>query len=110
MRIKELRERKGYNMRQMSKALNIPYTTYVNYEKGEREPNSEMLVLMAKFFGTSVDYIVGRTDEIKPISNGQEKTAASQIQEEAVEKIKSLTDQECQEVFDFINYLKSKRK
>ena len=110
MRIKELRERKGYNMRQMAKALNIPYTTYVNYEKEEREPNSEMLVLMAKFFGTSVDYIVGRTDDIKPISNEQEKTATSQIQEEAVEKIRSLTDQECQEVFDFINYLKSKRK
>ena len=63
MRIKELRERKGYNMRQMAKALNIPYTTYVNYEKGEREPNSEMLVLMAVF---SCPFEIGLISSVRP--------------------------------------------
>ena len=61
-RIKSLRESKGYNMRQMASALNMPYTTYVNYEKGAREPGSEQLVLIARYFGVSTDYIVGRTD------------------------------------------------
>ena len=49
-RIKSLRESKGYNMRQMASALNLPYTTYVNYEKGAREPNSEQLILISKYF------------------------------------------------------------
>lgn len=61
-RIKSLRESKGYNMRQMASALNLPYTTYVNYEKGAREPNSEQLILISKYFGVSIDYLMGRTD------------------------------------------------
>ena len=61
-RIKSLRKSKGYNMRQMASALNLPYTTYVNYEKGAREPNSEQLILISKYFGVSIDYLMGRTD------------------------------------------------
>ena len=61
-RIKSLRKSKGYNMRQMASALNLPYTTYVNYEKGAREPNSEQLILISKYFGVSIDYLMGSTD------------------------------------------------
>ena len=61
-RIKSLRKSKEYNMRQMASALNLPYTTYVNYEKGAREPNSEQLILISKYFGVSIDYLMGRTD------------------------------------------------
>lgn len=65
-RIKELRLSKGYNMRQMATALNLPYTTYVNYEKGAREPSSEQILLIAKYFDVSTDYIMGRTEKICP--------------------------------------------
>lgn len=61
MRLKELRESKGLNMKETARLLSIPYTTYVNYEKGQREPTSEVLILLADFFDTSVDYLVGRT-------------------------------------------------
>ena len=64
-RLKQLRENKGYNMRQMAAALNLPYTTYVNYEKGEREPNSEQLILFSKYFDVSIDYIIGIKNDIK---------------------------------------------
>lgn len=60
--IRQLREAAGLNMRETAKNLGIPYTTYVNYEKGEREPNSEMLIKIAEYFGTSIDYLLGRTD------------------------------------------------
>jgi repressor LexA len=59
-RIKELIEKKGINMMQAAQLLGMPYTTYVNYEKGLREPNSEVLIQLANFYATSVDYIVGR--------------------------------------------------
>lgn len=65
-RIKTLREKKGINMTQAAKALQIPYTTYVNYEKGEREPNTEMLIKIAGFYGVSVDYLIGRSDRERP--------------------------------------------
>ena len=59
-KIKELREAKGISMRQAALDLGMPYTTYVNYEKGAREPNSETLILLADYFGTSIDYMLGK--------------------------------------------------
>lgn len=60
LRIKELRQNMGISMKEAAQLLNMPYTTYVNYEKGLREPTSEVLVILANFYNTSVDYIVGR--------------------------------------------------
>ena len=60
LRIKELREAKGLNMKEAARMLQMPYTTYVNYEKSLREPTSEVLIQLADFFDTSVDYLVGR--------------------------------------------------
>lgn len=60
MRIKELRESKKINMKEAARLLDMPYTTYVNYEKGKREPTSEVLIQLADFFETTVDFLVGR--------------------------------------------------
>lgn len=55
-------------MKEAAAKLEMPYTTYVNYEKGTREPNSETLIKLAKFFDTSIDYLLGKseTSEIPP--------------------------------------------
>lgn len=66
-RLKELRLAKGLNMRQMAKLLNIQYTTYVGYEKNEREPNSEILIKMADALGVSADYLLGRDSKEQAI-------------------------------------------
>lgn len=65
--LKALRLGLGMNMKQVAAALNIPYTTYVSYEKGDREPNSEMLIKMADFFRTTVDYIIGKSNTSEDI-------------------------------------------
>lgn len=41
----------------------MPYTTYVNYEKGLREPNSEVLIKIAKYYHVTVDYLVGNVSD-----------------------------------------------
>lgn len=61
-RIKTLRIEKGKSMAQVARELNLPYTTYVNYEKEEREPNSELLIQLANYFDCSTDYLIGRSD------------------------------------------------
>lgn len=65
-RLRQLRERKGLTMKDTARALALPYTTYVNYEKGAREPGGDMLVKLADFFGTSVDYLLGKEDGAAP--------------------------------------------
>lgn len=61
-RLKSLREEKGLNMKELSKLLDIPYTTYVGYEKEQREPGSDVLIKIADFYNTTVDYILGASD------------------------------------------------
>lgn len=67
-RIKQLRESRGINMKEAARMLNMPYTTYVNYEKGLREPTSEVLIQLANFYETTVDYIVGRGASVSDYS------------------------------------------
>lgn len=69
-RLSELRRDKGLNMKETAAKLGMPYTTYVNYEKGTREPNSETLIQLADFFGTSIDYLLGKTANAAPIPPG----------------------------------------
>lgn len=84
-RLKVLREGRGLNMKQAAQKVGIPYTTYVGYEKNEREPNSEVLVLLASFFDCSIDYLLGR-DEKK-----------QKVEYEAVTRIK-LSDTEVEHI------------
>ena len=41
-------------------------TGYSKYETGENDIPTRILIELAKFYGTSVDYLLGVTDEIKP--------------------------------------------
>lgn len=61
-RISELRAKLGISMKEAAARLDMPYTTYVNYEKGTREPNSETLIKLSRFFGTSIDYLLGKQE------------------------------------------------
>lgn len=64
-RIKELRIDNDLKMYQVAKFLNIKYQQYQRYEKNVT-PNISIYILLAKYYNTSIDYIVGLTDEIKP--------------------------------------------
>lgn len=62
-RLKDLRLATNKSMAQVSRELNMAYTTYVGYEKGEREPNSETLILLSKYFNCTIDYLLGKTED-----------------------------------------------
>ena len=66
VRLKELREERGWTMKDAAKFLKKSYTTYVNHEKGYREPDSDSLVSYSRAYGVSIDYLLGRTDIRKP--------------------------------------------
>lgn len=68
IRLRELREERSWNMREAAAYLKKSYTTYVNHEKGLREPNSEDLTSYAKAYNVSVDYLIGRSDNRTSLS------------------------------------------
>jgi transcriptional regulator with XRE-family HTH domain len=65
-RLRNLREDKDLNQDEIAKLLNVSQTTYSRYESGVLDIPSLSLIKLAKFYKTSIDYLVGLTDEIKP--------------------------------------------
>ena len=65
-RLKELREDHDLTQAQISKFLNMSQTGYSKYETGENDLPTKILIELAKFYKTSVDYILELTNEIKP--------------------------------------------
>lgn len=65
-RLKEIREDKDLNQIDVAKALGIKQQQYSEYEIGKRLIPVNYLYDLAEFYDTSLDYLVGRTDERKP--------------------------------------------
>lgn len=59
MRLKELREQKRLNQNGLAINLNVSQSTISAYEVGERSPDLETLIAIAKFFDVSIDYLAG---------------------------------------------------
>ncbi len=65
-RLKEIREDKDYKQSDIAKVLNTTQQQYSKYELGLQVIPVERLVKLAKFYNTSVDYLIGLTNERKP--------------------------------------------
>lgn len=65
-RIRDLREDLDITQSQISRFLNISQVAYSYYEICKREIPLDLLCKLADYYNTSVDYLLYRTDEIKP--------------------------------------------
>ena len=66
MRLKDLREDLDLTQKQVADILNVKQNTYSQYENGQRQLPLDALIKLARFYGTSTDYILRLTDEPKP--------------------------------------------
>lgn len=62
-RLKDLREDKDLKQKDIAKLLNTTQQQYGKYELGIRLIPIDKLDILATFYNTSIDYIVGRTNE-----------------------------------------------
>jgi len=60
-RIRYLRLLHGLTQQQLARQLNICRATLSHYENGLREPDLQMALAIADFFGVSLDFLCGRT-------------------------------------------------
>lgn len=65
-RLKDIRLDRDFKQSDIAKALNIKQQQYSEYERGIVLISIEKLNILADFYNTSIDYLVGRTDERKP--------------------------------------------
>ena len=62
-RIRDLCEDMDLNQTQVAKMLSMSQTGYSKYETGENDIPTAVLIKLAEFYNTSVDYLLGLTDE-----------------------------------------------
>ena len=61
-RIRDLREDKDMNQTQVAKMLGMSQTGYSKYETGENDIPTSILIQLARFYNTSIDYLLGETN------------------------------------------------
>ncbi len=61
-RIRDLREDNDLTQKQMAKELSCSQQVYSNYELGQRDIPTEILIKLSYFYNVSTDYILGITD------------------------------------------------
>lgn len=68
-RLRELREAAGISQKSLAEALYVSSRRISSYESSDQEPDIDTLCKMAAFFGVSVDYLIGNTDDQKADSS-----------------------------------------
>ena len=64
-RIRDLREDGDLTQKEMAKALNCSQQVYSNYELGQRDIPTDILIKLSAIYNVSVDYILGISDNPK---------------------------------------------
>jgi transcriptional regulator with XRE-family HTH domain len=99
LRLKELRKQRHLSQRDLADKLQVAQQTIGGWETGRTEPNNELLSKLADFFGVTVDYLLGRTND-----QHEEVLAAAHLNKE----LKDMSKEQQQAIFDFIEFQKKR--
>ena len=66
LKIRDMREDNDFSQKQIAEYLKCDRSLYSKYERGERDIPLHLMVKLALYYQTSVDYLVGLTAEKKP--------------------------------------------
>lgn len=72
-KIRDLREDKDLTQTQIAKILNCSQRIYSNYGRGEVDIPTQVLIKLAEFHGTSVDFLLWLSDEKRPYPRKRDK-------------------------------------
>ena len=62
-RLRDLREDRDLNQTQIAREIGMSQTGYSKYETGENDIPTAVLIKLARFYNTSIDYLLGETDK-----------------------------------------------
>lgn len=97
--LKKLRINKGLSQQQLAEVIGVSQQSINKYENHNVEPNIETLSLLADYFETSVDFIIGRT-EIKRKIQEVERYALSEDEKKIIDIFRQLEKSDSKIVLD----------
>lgn len=108
IRLKELRKAKKLTQTDLAIILHLSHGAVAMWETNKRQPDNETLSKLADFFGVTVDYLLGREDRITTPQNPIQEYTKEEKQ--LLSLITQMTDEEVEELSNFVDYIISKRK
>jgi len=102
-KLKDLRKETKKTQQQLADDLGVNRQTYCNYENGTREPDIETLKRLAKYFGTSIDFLVGQESKIVELNSYPD------YKRELIEKTIKLNELECTKADAYVSGLLESR-
>ena len=109
-RLKQLRKESHLTIQQLEEKVGINFTTISRLEAEERPFTLDHLTRLSQFFDCSFDYILGKSDERKPKEQKAQFPELDSLSIALLAHTKDLSDAEKQQVVDFIEFIKSKKK
>lgn len=114
-RIKKLRKENDLTQEQFGKIFGIAKSTVSLYESGKSNPDDHMKKKIANYFNVSIDYLLGNTDERKPVDELINKDDSVEIKELLERYHVMLEGEELDEdakksVIDFLRLLRDRDK
>jgi transcriptional regulator with XRE-family HTH domain len=88
--LKQLRLDAGLTQKELAKALGIAQSTIVWYEKNEREPMLSIVMLYAKYFNVTIDYLAGIEDDFGNKSTSDTTSAISSEERKIINDYRQL--------------------
>ncbi len=107
-RIKYARAQKGITQKQLGIAVNKGDSTVRMWELGKSEPDLVTLKLIAKTLDVETSYLLGQTPYDSLLSANA--IALTKEENKLISLIEQLTDEETEELSNFVDYIISKRK
>ncbi|RDY27839.1 XRE family transcriptional regulator [Romboutsia weinsteinii] len=80
-RLKSIRKEKKLTLEQVAKDLNTTNVTISRYENGVREPKGDILKELALYYGVSLDYLAGLSDDRTSLSKSSQSEVRDAIEE-----------------------------
>ena len=102
LKIKELREQKGYTQQELAEMLSRKKASICDWEKGRCEPSIFDLIKLADIYNCSIDYLLGREDEFGII---QAKNELTQAESQLLTLFKTLNERDQNKVLGYVQAL-----
>ena len=110
-RVKELRLSKKLTQQELADKLHTTKANICMIENNKRNLTASSLVDFANFFEVSTDYLLGKTDNpnLQTMTVVDADGSITEVQHELLDATKGLTIEDMQEIFNYVDYLKSKK-
>lgn len=104
-RIRDLRQERHLNLRELALKVNMSFSNIGSIERGEVQLREDTAKIFADFFGVTIDYLLGLSDERTPPTP---KEKLSGVQLALFNQTENLNEEQMKDVLKYIEFLKAK--